>query len=125
MTIIASSLVQVFYISINIGIAKYQAYRFDKNQKRINHTLWLICYTVAALAFYIPFKNLYLVAALLIMHLPVFNTFLNYFRTPRRAFFYTHPEDPYGSKIDRLWGDAYPAVFFLFSIAYVVIQFFI
>jgi hypothetical protein len=124
MTII-SVLVQIAYLLVNIAIAKYQAYRFDHQRKRISHTLWLTGYAAAGLAIWLPFKNWYLVAAVLLMHLPVFNTFLNYFRTPRRAFFYTHPEDPYGSKIDKLWGGAYPAVFFFVSISYIIIQFYI
>jgi hypothetical protein len=82
-------------------------------------------YMAACFAVWPPYKNYCLVAALLLMHLPVFNSALNYFRVPRRAFFYTHPEDPHGSKIDKLWGDAYPAVFFFVSISYIVIQFFI
>jgi hypothetical protein len=125
MTLLVSVLVQSCYILLNIVIARYQAYRFDKLQKRISHTLWLTYYAAAGFAIWPPFKNGYLLAAVYLMHLPVFNTFLNYFRTPRRAFFYTHPEDPHGSKIDKLWGDAYPAVFFFASIAYIVIQFYI
>jgi hypothetical protein len=125
MTPLTSVLVQAGYILLNVAIARYQAYRFDKLQKRISHTLWLTYYAAAGFAIWPLFKNWYLVAAVLLMHLPVFNTFLNYFRTPRRAFFYTHPEDPRGSKIDKLWGDAYPAVFFFVSIAYIVIQFYI
>jgi hypothetical protein len=120
-----SVLIQAVYLVLNIAIAKYQAHRFDRQQKRISHTLWLTCYTATCLVIWWPYKNYYLVAALLLMHLPVFNAFLNYFRTPRRAFFYTHPEDPRGSKIDKLWGEAYPAVFFFVSISYIVVQFFI
>jgi hypothetical protein len=125
MTLLTSVLIQSVYFVLNVLIAKYQAHRFDHERKRISHTLWLIYYVAACLIIWPPYKNGYLVAALLLMHLPVFNSFLNYFRTPRRAFFYTHPEDPHGSKIDKLWGDAYPAVFFFVSIAYLVIQFFI
>lgn len=125
MNLLTSVLVQVVYVLLNIGIAKYQAHRFDKLQKRISHTLWMTYYAAACLLAWPLFKNWYLVAAVVLIHLPVFNTFLNYFRTPRRAFFYTHPEDPRGSRIDKLWGDAYPAVFFFASIAYIVIQFYI
>lgn len=125
MTLLISVLVQLGYFLLNIVIAKYQAHRFDTQQKRISHTFWLIGYTVACFAAWLPGSNWHLVAAVLLMHLPVFNTFLNYFRTPRRAFFYTHPEDPHGSKIDKLWGEAYPAVFFFVSISYIVVQFFI
>lgn len=125
MNLLTSVLVQSVYLVLNILIAMYQAYRFDHEQKRISHTLWLMYYAAACLIIWPPYKNAYLVAALLLMHLPVFNSFLNYYRTPRRAFFYTHPEDPHSSKIDKLWGEAYPAVFFFVSISYIVIQFFI
>jgi carbon starvation protein CstA len=125
MSLLISVLIQAVYLVLNMGMAKYQAYRFDRQQKRISHTLWLMYYMAACLAIWPLYKNYYLVAALLLMHLPVFNAFLNYFRTPRRAFFYTHPEDPRGSLIDKIWGESYPAVFFFSSISYIVVQFFI
>jgi hypothetical protein len=117
--------ITLIYLLFNIAIGKYQAYRFDKQQKRINHTLWFIYYCAACAILWLPFRNLYLIASLAIMHLPVFNTSLNYFRTPRRSLFYTHPEDPHGSKLDKLWGDAYPAVFFITLIAYLTVIFYI
>lgn len=118
-------IIQIVFIYINLVIAEYQAYRFDTQQKRINHTLWLLYYIAACSVVWFLYHNLRLCSSLALMHLPVFNTALNYFRKPRRAFFYTHPEDPHGSKLDKLWGDAYPAIFFLCSIAYLTIIFFI
>jgi hypothetical protein len=118
-------LIQIFFWVLNIAVGKYQAYRFDKQQKRINHTVWLLYYATVALNAWWLCRSWLVVAALLVLHLPLFNTALNYFRTPRRALFYTHPEDPQGSVIDRVWGDVYPAVFFLTCITYVVLQFYI
>lgn len=105
--------VEILFLFINIGIARYQAHRFDVQHKRINHTLWATGYCLLLVPVYLYSGNWWLVAACGIQHLPVFNTALNYFRVPRRSLFYTHPEDPQGSALDKLWGKAYPGVFFL------------
>jgi hypothetical protein len=125
MSLAVTLIVQVGYFFLNLAIAKYQAHRFDTNQKRINHTVWLIYYCAACAVVWFPWRNWYLVSSVALMHLPVFNTALNYYRKPRRPLFYTHPEDPHGSKIDKLWGESYPAVFFLVLIAYITVIFYI
>lgn len=125
MVIFAKIMIQVVFVILNIGIAAYQAYRFDTQQKRINHTLWAIGYGVLVGVTWPLHHNWYLIAEISILHLPLFNTALNFLRMPRRALFYTHPEDPKGSIIDRFFGESYPAVFFASIIAYIVIQFYL
>jgi hypothetical protein len=116
---------QIIFLVLNIAIGKYQAYRFDVKQKRINHTTWAIWYCLLLIPVWYFTRNWWLVAACGIQHLPVFNTFLNWFRKPARPIFYTHPEDPFGSKLDKLWGKYYPVVFFISIVLLVILQFFI
>lgn len=119
------TLVQLLFWAICLGTARYQAYRFDVLQKGISHTLWAIYYGAAcALVWYFT-RNTLLTAAIVVMRLPVFTTALNFWRIPRRPIFYTNWEANGGSKWDDAWKDAYPAMFFLTSIAYVVLQFYI
>lgn len=115
--------IEAVFLLINAIIAKYQAYRFDKQQKRINHTLWAFYYACLLVPVQLIYKNWWLTGVCALQHLPAFNTLLNYFRTPRRPIFYTHPEDPEGSLIDRIWGRFYPIVFAVCSVAIIVMQF--
>lgn len=71
-------LIVVAFILINIGLAKYDAYRI-KNNIPINHTINAIVYTILILLFYkwlAPLKIL----GLLLIRIPIFNTSLNIFR---------------------------------------------
>lgn len=101
----------------------YQAHRFDYDNKRINHTLWAVYYCLLLIPLWFIWHNLWLVFACGIQHLPVFNTALNWSRKETRPIFYTHPEDPQGSKLDKLWGRFYPVVFFISLAALVLVQF--
>ena len=117
--------IQILFLLINIAIARYQARRFDVQQKRINHTVWAVGYCILLIPVWFIYHNLALVAACGIQHLPVFNTALNLSRKVTRSIFYTHPEDPLGSKLDKLWGKYYPVVFFVSIALLIIIQFFI
>lgn len=119
------TLIQLLFWAICLGSARYQAYRFDVLQKGIRHWLWGLVYGVMCGAVYIYTRNPYLAAAVLCLRLPLFTSMLNYWRIPRRPLFYTNWEANGGSKFDEVVKDAYPALFFLTSIAYVVLQFFI
>jgi hypothetical protein len=125
MVIPVSVLIHIAFFLLNIVIAIYQAYRFDVQQKRINHTVWAIGYGALVAITWPIHHNTYLIAVITTLHLPLFNTALNFFRTPRRPLFYTHPEDPKGSWIDKLWMDAYPAVFCGSVIFYIVLNFYL
>lgn len=117
--------IQILFLLINISIGKYQAYRFDVQQKRIKHWLWAVYYCLLLVPVWFLYHNWALVAACCIQHLPVFNTALNWSRKPTRPIFYTHPEDPHGSLLDKLWGKHYPEVFFISLGLLITIQFFI
>lgn len=113
--------VLALYFGVNICIGKYQAYRFDTEQERINHKLWASIYGIACFQSFWFFHNWLLIASCVAMHLPVFNTALNYFRKPRRSMWYTNPADLKGSKLDRLWATHYPLVFYIFSLSTVIL----
>lgn len=119
------TLLQIAFVLINWAIAVYQAHRFDVEQKRIHHWLWATGYCVLVAATWPIHKNIFLIVAILTLHLPLFNTLLNYYRKPRRPLFYTHPEDPNGSVIDKLWGRLYPVVFCASIVFYIVINFYV
>lgn len=115
--------IQILFLAINIGIGKYQANRFDKQQKRINHTLWALYYGVLLIPVWFLSHNWWLVIACGLQHIPIFNTALNWSRVPTRPIFYTHPEDPLRSKIDAFWGKYYSLVFFICMLSLIGIQF--
>jgi ABC-type phosphate transport system permease subunit len=100
------------YICICIGLALYQAFRFDVQQKRISHTMWAIWYGIGSLLLLlITFKiSWYYISCFilsLLYRVVVFNPALNLNRKPKRSFFYTNPSDPKGSVIDKLIGKHY------------------
>lgn len=120
-----NTIIQLIFWAICLGSARYQAYRFDVLQKTIKHWNWAIAYVVLCLAAWWISGNILLASAVLCLRLPLFTTALNFWRIPRRPLFYTGWEANGGSKFDEIWKDAYPDVFFLTSIAYVVLQFYI
>lgn len=122
---ITKTIIQLAFIAINYAMAIYQAHRFDVEQKRIKHWLWATIYGALVAVTWPIHHNVYLIVAISTLHLPLFNTLLNYHRIPRRPLFYTHPEDPQGSIVDKLWSDAYPIVFFASCIFYTIINFFL
>lgn len=122
---VVKTIIQLAFVAINYAIAVYQAHRFDIEQKRIKHWLWAIWYGLIVAASWPIHHNLCVLASISNMHLFLFNTLLNFHRTPRRALFYTHPEDPHGSIIDKVWADAYPFVFFVSLIFFIILNFFI
>lgn len=106
-----------------ICAAKYQAYRFDKEQKSIKHWLWGLYYCIPLAIIYIVTKDLFLCGVCAIQRIPIFNTVLNYCRTPRRPLLYINLEGE--SFWDRLYGPIYVYVFWLCFSALIILQFFI
>ena len=75
---IVSTLLLILFICVNVGLARFDAYLI-KNNIRIRHAVNSIVYISFILLFYkwlTPLKIL----GLLLVRIPVFNTFLNYFR---------------------------------------------
>jgi hypothetical protein len=75
---ITSTLLFLLFICINIGLAKYDAYRI-KNNIRIRHAINAIIYVGLIMLFY-KWLTLLKILGLLLIRIPVFNTFLNIFR---------------------------------------------
>jgi hypothetical protein len=119
------TLIQILLWAICLGIARYEAYRFDVLQKGINHTAWATAYIFLCIIAGYATHNWLVFIAGVCLHLPLFTTALNYWRRPRRPIFYTNWAANGGSKLDEVWKNAYPVVFFITSAAYVALQFFI
>lgn len=114
-----------------IAIARYHAYLFDVKQQRIDHTFWAAVWLIAnmvivgvfAEAFNEVSKRLLWLLSLIVFRLPSFNVILNYFRRPRKPFFYLDKhKDGSDSGIDMLIKNIYPPVFFLCIIIFLTIQ---
>jgi len=109
MTITDGILLQLAPFAGNIITARYQAYRFDVLQKRIDHKKWAMWYVAltSMLLFFSPLMGwgaVWLVLAAWCMHFPVFSIALNLFR--HKAWDYRNIGDPNGSRWDRwvnLW----------------------
>ncbi len=114
--------VGIVFIAFNVGMGKYQAYRFDVEQKTINHRLWISFYCLACLATFIITKNFLTVASCAAMHLPVFTSVLNLCRSPKRKIFYINPADPKGSWFDRTFRKWYKGIFFSSIIIFLILQ---
>lgn len=71
-------LILLIFIGINIGLARYDAYRI-KNNIRIRHAINALIYVGLILIFY-KWLTIFKVFALLLIRIPVFNTSLNLFR---------------------------------------------
>lgn len=133
MTLLYKIFWELLYIAINVGIAKYQAYLFDKQQKKINHTLWawsyfccmsgMLCYDLCTKHF--SWQYIWLWLSALTMHFPLFSAMLNYFRTPRMPFDYHNTADSNGSKIDLWLGKYYVPVWYISVLGWIALQFLI
>jgi hypothetical protein len=147
--------IQIIFLALNIGAARWQAWWLDVKQRSIKKWQWATAYLFLAFAASGGFDiggtdpywnetgrhynwrplgewwrsiNWTLLSAIILQRLLVFNTFLNYWRIPRRPLFYTNPiwsKKNGSSWLDKLWGDWYPVVFVGNLMAYITIQFFI
>ena len=78
MQVIYSLLLFWLFVCINIGLAKYDAYRI-KHNIRIRHAINAIIY-VAIMGIFYKFLTVYKILGILLVRIPVFNTSLNVFR---------------------------------------------
>lgn len=73
-----STLILILFVGINIGLARYDAYRI-KNNLRIRHAVNSVVYILLMMLF-IKWLTATKVLGLLLIRIPVFNTALNIFR---------------------------------------------
>jgi hypothetical protein len=78
MEIAISVLLIIVFVLINIGLAKYDAYKI-KRHLRIRHAINAIVYVLCIAVFY-KWLTITKVFGLLLIRIPVFNTSLNIFR---------------------------------------------
>ncbi len=108
----------------NLALADYHASQFNKD-KTISHTLWFcIMVFIVALFTWVSRWNWYFCGSLVLERIWAFNPLLNYFRKPRKPFFYTHSGKG-GSWIDSKIGNSYPYIFVGSLIGFVILQFYI
>lgn len=124
--IIAEALVILF----NIGMAHYQAYRFDVLQKTINHTARLIGYSlvislILVSAIWLGWSMVWLWTASMIVHFPLFSSTLNFFRIPKRRWNYHNTSDVGGSKLDQWLGKYYTLAWIISAVTWGALQYLI
>jgi len=73
-----NTLILLLFIGINIGLARYDAYRI-KNNIRIRHAINALIYVGLILIFY-KWLTITKILGLLLIRIPIFNTSLNIFR---------------------------------------------
>lgn len=78
MEIIENIIIISLFTGINIGLARYDAWKIKRNM-RIRHAVNSILYCLLVAPFY-SHLSLFGLAGLFILRIPVFNTFLNVFR---------------------------------------------
>lgn len=132
MTLLAKISLELLYVAINIGLGKYEAWRFDIKQQKINHVSWAIAYGVGItlpiiyILFIAPSWTLvWLWLAGVAIHFPLFSAALNFFRIPRRPWDYHNIADVNGSKWDLWLGKRYAQFWFGSIAAWVALQFLI
>jgi hypothetical protein len=76
--VLINTLLLILFIGINIGLARYDAYRI-KNNFRIKHTINAVIYVGLILLFW-KWLTITKVLGILLLRIPVFNTSLNVFR---------------------------------------------
>lgn len=133
MTTTSKIAAEIIYVAINVGMAKYHAYLFDKKHIEPDkhfHRRWANIYgSVVTISFiyrliFQPFSFLaiWLWLSALAIHFPLFSTALNRSRTPPRPWFYHNTTDPNGSKWDLWLGKYYIPVWFGCVVAWVFLQ---
>ena len=113
--------IEILFFIVCYAIGRYQAYRFDKEQKHISHVLWAFYYCLPLAGAWFVAHNLWIIVSCGLMHIPFFNAFLNYYRTPRRALLYINAAGE--SFLDRTWAKVYPFVFFGSLVAIIFLQY--
>lgn len=103
-------LVEVVVLATNIAMAVYQAKWFNAHMSVVavfDHWPWALGYVVGLGAIWVFSREWFLVLECLLIRMVFFNVILNYFRHPRKPFFYIHSDDQGGSFIDKLESEIY------------------
>lgn len=132
MTLFSKILLDIIPIAAYIYIAKWQAHRFDVEQKTIDHKKWTIAIAIGVTTFFAlvmyeerSWSIVWLWFAAGFVHFPVHSTALNLFRRPSREWYYHNTVDPNGSEWDRWLGKYYVPVWFGCVVWWIGLQFLI
>lgn len=120
---IENYILEIVYLFSLITFAEMQL-TFIKTNQIINHVKWLISSGIIALGLYaINYHAWLLLPAFILERFVFFSQILNLLR--HKTFFYIDPDDPHGSKIDKLLAKVYKQVWFVCVIWFILIQFFL
>lgn len=121
---------ELIFLLFIYAVCRWQANRFDKQQKKIRHWFWFLVFSaiITGAWYFLSGKDYYFAGALALEHLVFFNPILNYYRTPHRAFFYIHSDPKTGSWLDGILlklGNAWPYLWAVSLAGLITLQFFI
>ena len=111
-----------------IAITKYHAGRFNRQLKtgKWFHILWGCVFTAAITFFWwITDKDYLFGCALVLEHFIFFNPLLNYFRKPRKPFFYTSNAGENPSWWDGALDKVYVPAWCIALAGFIILQFFL
>ncbi len=111
-----------------IAIARYQAGRFNRQLKtgKWFHFLWACLFTAVIFFFWwIMGKDYMFGGSLVLQHFICFNPILNYFRKPRKAFFYVSNAGSNPSWWDGALDKIYVPAWIMATTAFIILQFFL
>lgn len=111
-----------------IVIAHYHAGRFNRQLKTSKwfHFLWACVFGALIVFFWwISHKDYIFAGALVLQHFIFFNPLLNFFRKPRKAFFYISNAGPNPSWWDGVLDKVYMPIWCVSVSGFITIQFFL
>lgn len=117
---------EIIFAACIAMIADWQAHLIS-DDKDINHFWWGVLFAgLITIGFVVEKEDLWFLAALLVEHFVFFAPLLNFFRKPRKPFFYISSDPKKGSSWDR-WlikiEKYYPYIYFAGVVSFILIQF--
>lgn len=116
-------LIELVFICMSIAAARFQAWWFDVKQRSIDHSVWAMIIVFMYAFISACLGNILLFIALICQRFIIFSPFLNYWRTPRRPFFYINLKGK--SWLDRQLKKYYVPAYKVSLVCYIIIQLFL
>lgn len=118
---------EIMFLAPIIATASYHAHRFNNHVKtgQLFHMLWSLVFgALIVFMCWLMYWNYILAAALVLERFVFFNPLLNFFRRPRKPFFYINSEKN-GSWLDRVLTKVYKPVWVAGLAGLIILQFFL
>lgn len=117
---------EIIFAACIAMIADWQAHIIN-NQKPINHFWWGVLFAgLIGIGFVVEKEDYWFLAALILEHFILFAPLLNFFRSPRKPFFYISSNPKQGSIWDRLLlkiEKYYPYLYIASGVVFIYLQF--